>query len=119
AGGGHPPALIYTGPSAGDVRRRVVQMESQGPMIGAFEGVEYESGKTTLDAVALVFLFSDGCCEIHQTDDTMWSFEEFLDHMAAPSTPGLSDMDRLLAHTRALRGNELFEDDFSIVEFRL
>jgi sigma-B regulation protein RsbU (phosphoserine phosphatase) len=116
SGGGHPPALLMTGPSAELATLRI--LDSKGPMIGAITDLEYESGSTTLDSYAKIYILSDGAYEIEKADQTMWPFSEFLAYMGQgpPEGGGTSKMDQLIAHDRALMGRDEFADDLSIVE---
>jgi len=118
AGGGHPPALLMSGPSVDKAALTV--LESHGPMIGAVPDLEYKSGSVELDAFAKLYLYSDGAYEIERTDKTMWPFEEFVAFMkqGPHDAEGGALMDQLIAHDRVLQGREEFVDDFSIVEFR-
>src|SRR3954467_9386705 len=52
SGGGHPPALLMTGPTAEQAVMQV--LDSKGPMIGAVNDLEYESGSTTLEPFAKI-----------------------------------------------------------------
>jgi sigma-B regulation protein RsbU (phosphoserine phosphatase) len=90
-------------------------------MIGAMTDLEYESGSTTLDTFAKLFLFSDGAYEIEKADKSMWPFSEFLAFMGQGPHTGVesSKMDRLIAFDRELMGTDDFADDLSIVEFDL
>jgi sigma-B regulation protein RsbU (phosphoserine phosphatase) len=119
SGGGHPPALLLGGPSAGQATLQI--LDSKGPMIGAMTDMEYESASTTLDAFAKVFLFSDGAYEIEKADKTMWPWSEFIAFMGQGphQGDGTSKMDKLIAHDRALMGQDEFADDLSIVEMDL
>jgi len=116
SGGGHPPALLLGGVTADQAKLHV--LDSKGPMIGALPDLEYESGSTTLDAFAKLYVLSDGAYEIEKADSTMWPFNEFLAFMEQGPQEGLetSKMDQLIAHGRALMGKDEFADDLSIVE---
>ena len=118
SGGGHPPVLLMTGPSAD--RAGLAVLESHGPMIGAVPDLEYQSGSAELDAFTKLYLYSDGAYEIERIDKTMWPFDEFVAFMkqGPHDAEGGSKMDRLIAHDRAIQGRDEFVDDFSIVEFR-
>jgi sigma-B regulation protein RsbU (phosphoserine phosphatase) len=118
SGGGHPPVLLMTGPSADKAALAV--LESHGPMIGAVPDLEYQSGSAELDAFTKLYLYSDGAYEIERIDKTMWPFDEFVAFMkqGPHDAEGGSKMDRLIAHDRAIQGRDEFVDDFSIVEFR-
>jgi sigma-B regulation protein RsbU (phosphoserine phosphatase) len=115
--GGHPPALLYTGPSAEEVR--LEQLEPKGPMIGAVPDIPYSTDIISLDDFAKLYLYSDGAYEIEKADQSMWPFAEFLRVMGESphDAPGGEAMDRLIAHDRKLMGKDEFVDDLSMVEF--
>ena len=121
SGGGHPPALLFTGPSADQAALEV--LESSGPMIGAVPDLEFQTASTSLDAFAKLYLYSDGVYEIERTDKTMWPFNDFVEFMKQGPHDAADDskMDRLIAHDREIQGRDEFVDDCSIVElqFRL
>jgi sigma-B regulation protein RsbU (phosphoserine phosphatase) len=117
AGGGHPPALLRTGPSAAESRQ--VELDSQGPMVGALPDLEYATSSHQVEAYSSLSLFSDGVFEIERADTSTWPFGEFLSFMAqAPAQTEPSNMDRLIQYTRELGGSDEYKDDFSIVEFQ-
>jgi sigma-B regulation protein RsbU (phosphoserine phosphatase) len=116
SGGGHPPALLLTGPSAEQATLKV--LDSQGPMIGADLDMTYPTQSCPVEHFGRLYLFSDGVYEIEQTDGLMWPFHSFLDFMGRRPEPGdpESTMDRLIRQTVQLGGTEEYQDDFSIVE---
>jgi sigma-B regulation protein RsbU (phosphoserine phosphatase) len=118
SGGGHPPALLLTGPAADAATLKV--LDSQGPMVGADLDINYSTQSCPVDAFARLYLFSDGVYEIEQTDGLMWPFHDFLDFMGRPPAPGEpeANMDRLIQKTTQLGGTDEYKDDFSIVEFQ-
>jgi sigma-B regulation protein RsbU (phosphoserine phosphatase) len=118
SGGGHPPALLLTGPDEGHAKMKV--LDSQGPMIGADIELHYETRSCQVDHFGRLYLFSDGVYEIQRTDGTMWPFHDFLEFMGKAPQPGDPDsnMDRLIEQTVRLSGTDEYEDDFSIVEFQ-
>jgi sigma-B regulation protein RsbU (phosphoserine phosphatase) len=113
AGGGHPPALLLSGPTPSE--SALTKLDSQGPLIGMLPDMEFESQTVDLAPVARLLLFSDGVFEIEQSDGQMWKFEAFLDFLRGVP-PEDSVLDRLLEHTQALHGSDQLGDDFSIVE---
>jgi sigma-B regulation protein RsbU (phosphoserine phosphatase) len=117
SGGGHPPALLMTGPDAERATQKV--LSSQGPMIGADPDMTYPTESCPVDQFARLYLFSDGVYEIEQTNGLMWPFHDFLAFMGSKPQPGEPDstMDRLIGQTIRLGGTEEYQDDFSIVEF--
>jgi sigma-B regulation protein RsbU (phosphoserine phosphatase) len=116
SGGGHPPAVLLTGPSEAEATPHL--LESQGPMVGAIPDIDYNTATVELAPYSKLFLFSDGVYEIEYADTTMWPFSDFIEFMKRPATPGISFMDTLMTHVRTLSGKNEFADDFSIVEFR-
>jgi phosphoserine phosphatase RsbU/P len=116
SGGGHPPAVVLTGPS--QETAVVTLLEARGPMVGAIADLDYGSETFSLDAYAKLFVFSDGAYEIEKADGSMWPWSEFVKFISLPSTPGVPDMDRLIAHDRELTGVHEFADDFSMIELR-
>jgi sigma-B regulation protein RsbU (phosphoserine phosphatase) len=115
-GGGHPPALLLTGPT--EAEATIHQLEAKGPMVGAFPDLDFASDTIKLDTYAKLYLFSDGAYEIEKADTKMWAWSEFVEFMSRPATPGVSGMDALIAHARQLSGRDEFADDFSMIEFR-
>ncbi|WP_422929869.1 SpoIIE family protein phosphatase [Singulisphaera sp. PoT] len=115
AGGGHPPVLLVSGPAEDQLE--VKQLESQGPMIGAVEDLEFRSETIQVGPCAKLFLYSDGIYEIEQKDGRMWPFDDFVKVLGEGARPGTSDLDRFVAQVRSIGGRDDFVDDFSIVEF--
>jgi sigma-B regulation protein RsbU (phosphoserine phosphatase) len=119
AGGGHPPALLLP---AGGGRRL---LDSEGPLIGAVEGLEFTADEVDVPAGSRLFVYSDGAFEISLPEGGMWPFEAFLETLQAASGPeppaegGAGPLDVLLGRVRNLSGREDFHDDFSMLELVL
>lgn len=114
AGGGHPPALLVS-----DASGETIMLEATGPMVGAFDGLEFETKEYALQGPATVFVYSDGVFEVQRTDQTMWPFSEFVSYLGQQSRAEGSAMDALIEYLGSLSGKSGFEDDFSIVQIRL
>ena len=124
AGGGHPPALLF--PAGASAPR---MLESQGPLIGAVDGLEFDSDEVEVPAGSRLFVYSDGAFEIVRADGSMWPFAEFLAVLSqetAGNPPHHSlegsgvvgiegSMNALLARIRGISGREDFNDDFSMM----
>jgi sigma-B regulation protein RsbU (phosphoserine phosphatase) len=109
---GHPPALLYTGPSAAAGLRK---LESVGLAAGMMEGVDYENGVVELGPFARLLLYSDGVYEIARPDGPMWTLPEYIDFVSGlPREEPAADL--LLAHVRRLHGSDVLADDFSVLE---
>lgn len=115
AGGGHPPALLLTGPSAESARQ--LELESGGPMIGAVPDLEFSTSTCQVEPFGLLSLYSDGAFEVERPDGSTWPFPDFVKYMGkVPRTPEDPGMDRLIRHAREMKGSDEFADDLSIVE---
>ena len=110
AGGGHPPALLL----AADGGRHL--LDSDGPLIGAVEGLEFPAGDVAVPAESRLFVYSDGAFEISRADGSMWPFPEFVAALAGGATGDGSPIDALLDRIRELSGQADFQDDFSMLE---
>lgn len=115
AGGGHPPALLWTGPDAASAT--MLSLESQGPMVGAVGDLEFATSHCQVENHGVLSLYSDGAFEIERGNQTIWPFGEFVAFMTqVAGDPTLSSMDQLIAHARSLQGIDEFADDLSMVE---
>ena len=116
ASAGHPPALLVT-PQSG-ATARVELLKGAGMVLGGMAGVNYRTFECHLPGPACLYVVSDGTFEITRPDGTMWDFTEFQACFAAAGEPE-ADLDRLVAHVKALHGPGPLDDDFSIVRFGL
>lgn len=117
SGAGHPPALLLTGTP--EAPTGCEQLESQGPMNGAVEDWHYEALKITIEPGSRLYLYSDGICELHQPDGSMWPFAEFVSAMKAPIALGESALERIHSTGRRVQAGNPFLDDFSILEVKI
>jgi len=116
AGGGHPPALLMTGPTAGETE--LVRLDSQGPMIGAFDEQDFVSESVEVGPYGVLYLYSDGVFEVRLKDGQMWAFDDFVAFMGRRRQSGESAIVQLIEHTKALSDQDHWDDDFSIIEIR-
>ena len=116
AGGGHPPALLLTGPAPESARQ--LSLDSGGPMVGAVPDLEFTTATCQVEAFGLLSLYSDGAFEVERPDGSTWPFGDFVEFMEkVPRTLEDPGMDRLIRHAREMKGSDEFADDLSIVEF--
>jgi sigma-B regulation protein RsbU (phosphoserine phosphatase) len=111
AGGGHPPALLLAG---GDQPAR--RLDSDGPLIGAVDGLEFDSQEVDVPAGARLFVYSDGAFEVSRPDGSMWAFDDFVRTLSATPDGAENRMDGLVTHIRQVAQRDDFSDDFSMVE---
>ena len=120
AGGGHPPALLV-GPAGGDGRPAgLTRLESDGPLIGVSEGLEFDEREIAVAPGARLWMFSDGAFEVVREDGTLWSFDAFREAVATlppqPPKEGTgAALDALLHLVRGLAGRRTLTDDLSVV----
>ena len=115
AGGGHPPAVLL----AGDETSKPTMLDSDGPLIGAVDGLEFDSREASVPVGSRLFVYSDGAFEISRPDGSMWSFDEFLTTLTARPNGQESRMDALVTAVRKISERDDFNDDFSMVELVL
>jgi serine phosphatase RsbU (regulator of sigma subunit) len=109
---GHPPAALM------DAAAESIQLlDAEGPPIGLVPLAEYPSDTVILPRNARLYLFSDGAFEVQRPEGTMMTFEDLLQFLKAAAIDGQSDLDRLFQHLVQMRGDDVLEDDFSIVRF--
>ena len=111
AGGGHPPAVLV-GPDGAAPRL----LDSDGPLIGAVDGLDFDSSEAEVPAGARLFVYSDGAFEISRPDGSMWPFGDFLAALVAPPAGPENPIDSLVSVIRGVACRDDFNDDFSMVE---
>jgi sigma-B regulation protein RsbU (phosphoserine phosphatase) len=114
SGGGHPSTLLFRGGHA-----PAEQLESQNPGIGMMGWDNFEQQDLEIPENSRLLLYSDGAFEVHKMDGSDWTFEEFLQFMSQPEDPAQPMMDRLIKHVRMLKGSDVLDDDFSILEMKV
>ena len=108
--GGHPPALLLS-------RGEVIPLVTEGASIGCFDNARFVSAKQSVEPGARLLVFSDGIFEIFLEGDRVRTWEEFLAEFINAEVAAMNPAARL-KHTQALRGAEILEDDFSLLEIR-
>jgi len=112
AGGGHPAAVLLAPGAAGPP----VMLESEGPLIGAVEGLDFTAGAVAVPPGSELFIFSDGAFEICSPDGAMWPFSDFIATLKNPPREGSRRLDSVLDRIRSISARDDFQDDFSMVE---
>ena len=113
SGAGHPPPLLFESGS-----KEPVQLASDSPMIGAMPWDEFETDRRKIPAGSRLYVYSDGCHEIHKVDGDEWTFGEFVQFISQSVESSVSLPAELLNHVRKLNGADVLDDDFSMVEIR-
>jgi sigma-B regulation protein RsbU (phosphoserine phosphatase) len=113
---GHPAALLFDGPTA--KVPAPTRLESTDPMVGMLPpGMPFETRTVSVGENARLLVYSDGVFEIECPGGGMWKFDEFVSFVEGIA--GAADLaDRLYAHVRTMRGTDVLNDDFSILDVR-
>jgi sigma-B regulation protein RsbU (phosphoserine phosphatase) len=120
ASGGHPPALLLTAPPAGapaDAPAPSSRLHAPGLIVGAMDGLTYESQSCPVPPGAQLFVLCDGCYEIRNAAGDVMEFSEFEQFMQAHGRQP-DGLDQLQQWVRARHGDGPLDDDFSIVRIR-
>lgn len=113
ASAGHPPALLWKNNGDDDP----IRLTGEGMALGLFEDTVYTTYTRHIDHESCLLVYSDGIYEVTQSNETMWSFPEFL-HVAQQSHRSLRSEDglqTLLNKIQAKTATTKFDDDYSIV----
>ncbi|MDQ7825136.1 MAG: SpoIIE family protein phosphatase [Candidatus Eremiobacteraeota bacterium] len=112
--GGHPPALLITGAQEGALTVR--EASSEDLIIGFAPGEEYRSVSFSVGENERLYIYSDGAYEIKKASGSFWTIEEFIQALILARRSEVPVLDAMLAQARAIKGNDLFDDDFSLLE---
>ena len=80
---------------------------------------EFEQQEIVVPPDSRLLLFSDGAFEIHKQDGGMWTFREFMQFVSQPDDTDDCILDRLIRYVRTLKGGEVLDDDFSIMDLKI
>lgn len=114
ASGGHPPAILMTGPSVDQVSLH--QLKTPGIVIGGFPDAHFENGSCQIEKFNRLFIFSDGVFEILKQNGEMMTFDEFKNLLLKmPMTEGL-ELNFIVDQVQNISGKNTFVDDFSLLQ---
>jgi len=115
ASGGHPPAVLLTGPSLEASTTK--ELATPGMVIGGMPGLEFPAETCTLDKFNSLFVFSDGVYEVKKKEDgKVWTLEQWVELLDKFTHGPPDDLDWVVDQVRAIQGTEQFEDDFSLLQ---
>jgi len=114
ASGGHPPAILITGPSAD--KSKIYELKTPGIVIGAFPDSEFVNATCQVEEFNRLFVFSDGVFEITRLDDSVMTFTEFEDLLFKSPPKEEFELGDLLDYLQKVQGKEVFVDDFSLLQ---
>lgn len=110
ASAGHPPAILVRS----NPERQTERLCTPGLVIGALPLTEYKAMQIEVAASDVLFIFSDGICELFYPDGRMLEFDRLISVME--ELRGRMDLDPLLAFAHEVHGPSHFSDDVSLME---
>lgn len=113
ASAGHPPAVLLSGRDDDVVAEKLL---NPGMVIGMLPTLDVKCAVREIKPSSRLYLFSDGIYEVTRPDETMLSFDDFVELLSQPIASDLSRIDYAIACIRAISGQTDFEDDVSLVE---
>jgi len=118
ASAGHPAPLLISGAPGAATEARL--LPAKGPILGMLPRTNYIAQSALIAAPCRLYVFSDGAFEIERPDGSMLTFDEFQAALCCPPDDSVPELQRLLDFARDTRGQDVLEDDFSIMklEFR-
>ncbi|MHC9544845.1 MAG: SpoIIE family protein phosphatase [Vulcanimicrobiota bacterium] len=112
--GGHPPALLIRGTLEQSITVR--EASSEDSIIGFNPGEEYRSVSFSVEKNERLYIYSDGAYEIKKISGSFWTREEFIQTLILAQRSDVPVLDYVLAHARSIKGDDVFDDDFSLLE---
>lgn len=112
--GGHPPALLLRGTQEQSITVR--EASSKDSIIGYNPGEEYRSVSFSVEKNERLYVYSDGAYEIKKISGSFWTREEFIQTLILAQKSDSPVLDYVLAHARNIKGDDVFDDDFSLLE---
>jgi serine phosphatase RsbU (regulator of sigma subunit) len=79
----------------------------------------YRAEECRVTPPARLYVFSDGVYEISRPDGAMLEAAAFTDVLTRPDVADVSRLESLLRFARDVRGSEVLEDDFSIIQMTI
>ncbi len=106
--GGHPPAIAIAPDGT------PTMLSTPGLMVGAMDAAPYTEALTTLAPGTRLYVFSDGCYELGPENAPMMKLTHFAEILARSTS-----LDEVIAAAQAFQHRPDFDDDFSLLEFKL
>lgn len=103
---GHPPAVIIKPDGS------LETLGSPGLPTGCFDTADYQVNETIFEPGSHLYVFSDGIYEVRLPDDTMGTYDQFVQTLR--SAPTAADV---IQKVRAYQQGPNFDDDVSVVRF--
>jgi sigma-B regulation protein RsbU (phosphoserine phosphatase) len=114
ASGGHPPAILVTGPSPAEAT--VKRLSTGGLVVGAMPGTEYACEHCAVEEAGTLFVYSDGDYEVTRASDgEQWPFDEWVALLGESGRDPATRLEAIKQRVVDVQGSEVFDDDFSLL----
>lgn len=113
-GAGHPDAILRVPTPQGI---KLEKLPSTGPLVGIMEGMDYDQLSIQVPEESALIVLSDGCFEVIQQDGSMMDtniFESYLQNSATDPDA----LENWFMQCQHRRGDEILDDDFTLVRAR-
>ncbi len=117
ASGGHPPAVLLETSQDGLCSPR--ELGTGGRVLGFDPDTEFHRDSCTVPVGSKLYVFSDGTYEISGQDGRTRQLPDLIEQLVQPATKETSKLDLLVNWARSVRGDDVLEDDFSLMELAL
>ena len=114
ASAGHPPAVLVTTTSNG---YETCYLDSDGIPVGLMTGFPFEAKQWDIPTGSSLYLFSDGVYEIPVGENhAILGLDAWADILRIHKGTHASSLQPLLDEVRRINGEDVLEDDFSVLE---
>ncbi|PKL39914.1 MAG: hypothetical protein CVV44_06745 [Spirochaetae bacterium HGW-Spirochaetae-1] len=115
ANGGHPGPIILR---KADETTGII--DGRGPLLGAFDKVQYENQTVLLERGDRIFLYTDGLPETMNEKNEILGFDELPGWIRQISRPDLDEtLDSIIYNINIYRGSNPLSDDIVIIGFEI
>ena len=109
---GHPPAVLISPPKDGSAK--VERLRTPGMPIGMMPETIFTWQRSEVPPGSSLYVFSDGIYEIQKVNKDMLGLDTFVEFLT--SKPVNLSVDEILEQIRALKKEESFSDDLSLLK---
>ena len=109
---GHPPAILISTPENGSAK--VERLRTPGMPIGMMPETTFTWQRSQVPLGSSLYVFSDGIYEIQQINKEILGLDTFVEFLT--SAPINLSVDDILERIRALKEEESFSDDLSLLK---
>jgi sigma-B regulation protein RsbU (phosphoserine phosphatase) len=113
SGGGHPPPLLIGDAVPGSVGLR--QLSCDGLPVGISPDEEFPAVTIGVAPGSSLLIYSDGAIEVFQSTGRLWGVDGLAEFVRRHVEDKSISLDGIYSHVKAMNGNDVLDDDFSIV----